>query len=94
MIRSLLPVALLALTQACSSAPRTDVDAATGGLALPALGADSLPRWRAHLAPAGDELAFESVGWLTSFAEGMEAAEAEQRPLFFWAMNGHPLGCT
>jgi hypothetical protein len=94
MTRPLLHVALLALTLACSSAPRTDVDAATGGLALPALGPASVPRWRDHLAPADDELAFESVGWLTSFADGMAAADAEQRPLFFWAMNGHPLGCT
>jgi hypothetical protein len=94
MTRSLLPATLLALTLACSSAPRTDVDAATGGLTLPTLGADSLARWRDHLAPADDELAFESVGWLTSFADGMEAADAQQRPLFFWAMNGHPLGCT
>jgi hypothetical protein len=32
--------------------------------------------------------------WLLTFGEGMLAASEQEKPLLFWAMNGHPLGCT
>ncbi|RKY21050.1 MAG: hypothetical protein DRQ55_05565 [Planctomycetota bacterium] len=84
---------LLGAALACTS-PRTDVDAATGGLAQPRLRVEDSAAWSRHIAPAGDELAFESVGWIPDFGQGLVAADEAQRPLFFWAMNGHPLGCT
>ena len=53
-----------------------------------------LPRWREHLRPAASEIAYEAIPWLSTFAEGVRAADAARKPLLFWAMNGHPLGCT
>ena len=55
---------------------------------------EELPQWRAHLRPASDELAFEKIDWMPDFAQGLRRADAEQKPLLLWAMNGHPLGCT
>ena len=50
--------------------------------------------WRERILPAGDDLTFERIPWIPTFAEGVLQADAEGRPLLFWAMNGHPLGCT
>ena len=50
--------------------------------------------WAGYLTPAPDELRHESIAWLPTFGEGILAAEESERPLLFWAMNGHPLGCT
>lgn len=63
-------------------------------LPLPELTDEDLPRWVAAIEPNGEELAFETIPWIASFAEGLRAAETAGKPLLFWAMNGHPLGCT
>lgn len=63
-------------------------------LPLPELTDEDVPRWRTLVEPNGEELAFETIPWIASFAEGLRAAEAAGKPLLFWAMNGHPLGCT
>ena len=55
---------------------------------------EELAQWRAHLRPASDELAFEQIDWMPDFAQGLRRADAEQKPLLLWVMNGHPLGCT
>ena len=60
----------------------------------PRLRLDDLERWKQHVHPSEDELAFEAIEWIPSFAEGVRRSESERRPLLFWAMNGHPLGCT
>ena len=61
---------------------------------LPELRAADLAAWRAHVRPAAAEIAFEEIEWMDDFALGIRASEREQKPLLFWAMNGHPLGCT
>ena len=38
--------------------------------------------------------AWRSAGWRTSLGAARIEAAAAGRPLFLWAMNGHPLGCT
>ncbi len=58
------------------------------------LDAPDLARWREHIRPAASETAYEAIPWIPSFAEGVRAANAARKPLLFWAMNGHPLGCT
>ncbi len=55
---------------------------------------DDAPHWQAVVLPQGEELAFEAIPWIPDFAEGLRAASREGKPLLFWAMNGHPLGCT
>lgn len=61
---------------------------------LPEVAAADLVRWHALVRPRASELSWERIPWLPSFAEGLERAAREQRPLLLWAMNGHPLGCT
>ena len=62
--------------------------------AIPVLEGGLLDAWAEHIRPSADELAWEAIEWHSTFARGVLAADAEERPLVFWAMNGHPLGCT
>jgi len=50
--------------------------------------------WADHLTPEPDELKWAEIPWLSSLHEGIVAADASDRPLLLWVMNGHPLGCT
>ena len=34
------------------------------------------------------------ISWTGGLWEGRQKAAREEKPLFIWAMNGHPLGCT
>ncbi len=83
-----LACALLAGTAICQDAPpplpdfASDVDAKT------------VAAWRTHIRPDQKDLTFEIIPWLTTLADGIRAADAEQKPLLLWVMNGHPLGCT
>lgn len=47
----------------------------------------------AQLQPPRDE-AWRTIPWKVSLLEAQTAAAREQKPLFIWAMDGHPLGCT
>jgi hypothetical protein len=62
--------------------------------AVPSVRAMDDVAWQTYVRPAPNEVGFESIPWLPSFVEGMRSAQKEYRPLLFWAMNGHPLGCT
>ena len=53
-----------------------------------------LAAWSKHLAPAPEEIAWESIPWRGTFREGLTDAGAAGKPLLLWLMNGHPLGCT
>lgn len=37
---------------------------------------------------------WRSVPWNISLLDAQAEAAAQQKPLFIWAMDGHPLGCT
>ena len=50
--------------------------------------------WRDHILPDQQELAWQEIPWLTTFKDGIIAADTGQKPLLLWTMNGHPLGCT
>ena len=69
-------------------------EAMAATLAIPELRASDLQEWRLHQRPSHDELAWREIPWLSTFTEGVLAADAQEKPLLFWAMNGHPLGCT
>ncbi len=87
--------ALLPLLLAAAQEPAAEDPAAIARrIPLPELRVDELDRWREHLQPRAKELAFEEIPWLSDFAAGLKASEAQGKPLLFWAMNGHPLGCT
>ena len=37
---------------------------------------------------------WRTVPWKTSVVNAQRTAAAEKKPIFIWAMDGHPLGCT
>ena len=37
---------------------------------------------------------WRQIPWRISLLEGQRVAAAEGKPIFIWAMDGHPLGCT
>lgn len=45
------------------------------------------------LQPTGEEV-WRTIPWETSVLEAQRLAAEEGKPLFIWAMDGHPLGCT
>ena len=50
-------------------------------------------RLRAELQPSGDE-PWRSIPWKIDLLDAQQTAAREQKPIFIWAMDGHPLGCT
>ena len=46
-----------------------------------------------QLQPRQDE-AWRTIPWKVSLLEAQRAAAREKKPIFVWAMDGHPLGCT
>ena len=67
----------------------------SGLAAVPAadLTDEEFRRLHAELQPAKDAL-WRTVPWKTSVLDAQKVAAAEKKPLFIWAMDGHPLGCT
>ena len=37
---------------------------------------------------------WRTIPWKTSVLDAQTAATREGKPIFIWAMDGHPLGCT
>lgn len=48
----------------------------------------------AVIAPAKDEQAWLQIPWETDLAAARRKAVAQNKPIFLWEMDGHPLGCT
>jgi hypothetical protein len=46
-----------------------------------------------QLRPAKDE-PWLTIPWRISLLEAQQAAAKNGKPIFIWAMDGHPLGCT
>lgn len=82
LVFALLSALSVASAAGCASAPTARPDDG------------DLQAWSRYLAPAGTELAWESLPWLSSYSDGVLAAQEQRRPLLLWVMNGHPLGCT
>lgn len=47
----------------------------------------------AELQPGKDAL-WRTIPWKLSVLEARAAAFKQDKPIFIWAMDGHPLGCT
>ena len=43
---------------------------------------------------APSDATWRTIPWKTSLLEAQRIAARERKPLFIWAMDGHPLGCT
>lgn len=41
-----------------------------------------------------ESAAWKSIPWQTSMVLAQNLAAKQQKPIFIWAMDGHPLGCT
>ncbi len=48
----------------------------------------------AVISPAPDEQAWLSIPWETDLTAARRKAVEQNRPIFLWEMDGHPLGCT
>ena len=48
----------------------------------------------AVIAPAKDEQAWLTIPWETDLTAARRKAVAQNKPIFLWEMDGHPLGCT
>ena len=35
-----------------------------------------------------------TIPWKISLLDAQQAAATQKKPIFIWAMDGHPLGCT
>jgi hypothetical protein len=68
-------------------------------LALTVLGADpdlstaEFQRLHAESQTAADA-PWRTIPWQVSLWEARQQAARQQKPIFIWAMDGHPLGCT
>ena len=49
-------------------------------------------RLHAELEPEEED--WKSIPWQTNLLEAQKLAAESQKPIFIWAMDGHPLGCT
>jgi hypothetical protein len=81
-------------------ATRTSQEEVSRIIELPPVAADiglnegNYSVWRDHILPSASEMSWEQIPWLTTFKDGILAADAAGKPLLLWTMNGHPLGCT
>ena len=44
--------------------------------------------------PKIEELRWTEIPWEIDLGHARQKAALQNRPLFIWAMNGNPLGCT
>lgn len=54
----------------------------------------SIEAWRSLILPDQKQEAWAEIPWRPTFWEAVLEAERARKPVLFWAMNGHPLGCT
>ena len=61
--------------------------------ALAQLSQADFEKLHSALQPDSSE-SWRQIPWKLSVIEAQKIAAAEGKPLFIWAMDGHPLGCT
>lgn len=55
---------------------------------------ETFTKWHQQLCPQPDEERWLEIPWRTNLWQARSEALATNRPIFVWAMDGHPLGCT
>ena len=63
-----------------------------GGLAAE-LNESEFRRLHQQLQPSPDE-PWRSIPWKIALLDAQQTAARQRKPIFIWAMDGHPLGCT
>lgn len=61
--------------------------------ALVAGGTETFEKLFREIGPPEGE-AWRSIPWETELLDAQAIAAESGKPLFIWAMDGHPLGCT
>lgn len=56
--------------------------------------AENLNALLKQIQPSVSEAAYKEIGWRNQFWPAVQEAKRLGRPILFWTMNGHPLGCT
>jgi hypothetical protein len=54
---------------------------------------DEFNQFKKECRAAFDE-PWRTIPWKISLLEAQNLAARERKPIFIWAMDGHPLGCT
>lgn len=62
------------------------------GLASAEISPEDFQRLHRELQPPAET--WTTVPWQSSLIPAQQLALKEKKPLFIWAMDGHPLGCT
>lgn len=62
--------------------------------AAPDLTADNIDDVVAATLPTPAESAWLKIPWQTDLTAARKKAAKEDKPIFLWEMDGHPLGCT
>ena len=57
------------------------------------LTAEKFTKLHQELKPS-DKDVWRTIPWKIRLLDAQQAAASEQKPIFIWAMDGHPLGCT
>jgi hypothetical protein len=63
-------------------------------IALLLLAASDLDAKIAPILPRPAEEKWLSIPWRTDLNQARQDAAREGKPMFFWIMNGDPMGCT
>ena len=50
-------------------------------------------RLHRQLQPPENEV-WRTIPWKVSLLDARDVAARQKKPIFIWAMDGHPLGCT
>lgn len=53
-----------------------------------------LSRRIAAIEPTAEDDKWRKIPWRIDFMAARADAERENKPIFLWIMNGHPMGCT
>lgn len=56
--------------------------------------AGSIMHWAEYIRPKAEEIRWQEIPWRSTFYEAVREAHRSEKPILFWAMNGHPLACT
>jgi hypothetical protein len=61
---------------------------------LPTLDASSFQQWLDYVRPTPSERTWEAIPWRPKLWTALVEAQAADKPVLVWAMNGHPMACT
>ena len=58
------------------------------------LSAETFAQYFERCRPKTSSEKWTEIPWIGTLWEARQKAAAELKPLFLWAMNGHPFGCV